>query len=188
MSDILDQLRRASTFCDQKVGQIKDDQWHDPTPWADWDVMRLVRHLVHENLWISPLLNGETADQIGDRFEGDILGNDPKAAWRDAHAAAMVSLQIPDVIEKTVYLSRGETRAEEYFWELFMAHLIHGWDLARAIGADETMEPSLVKACYDYAREREASLPSSGLYGERQPTPADADQQTELLAIVGRKV
>lgn len=188
MSDVLDLLRRASTFFDQKVQQIKDDQWQQPTPCTDWDVMALVRHMVYENLWIPPLLNGETVDQVGDRFEGDILGNDPKAAWRDAHAAAMNALRIPDAVEKTVYLSRGETRAEEYFWELFMDHLIHGWDLARGIGADESMEPPLVKACYDYAREREASIRASGLYGEKQPTPQDADLQTELLAILGRKV
>ncbi|MFN2527042.1 MAG: TIGR03086 family metal-binding protein [Actinomycetota bacterium] len=187
MRDVLDLLRRASTFFDQKVEQIKDDQWEDATPCTDWDVKELVRHMVYENLWIPPLLKGETADQVGDRYDGDILGNDPKAAWREAHRHTTDALQIEGAIDKTVHLSRGETRAEEYFWELFMDHLIHGWDLARAIGADEKMEPELINACYDYVREREAAIRASGLYGDRQTTPADADRQTELLAIVGRK-
>ena len=57
-----------------------DGLWAAPTPCADWDVRALVRHVVEEERWVAPLLRGETIEEVGDRFAGDLLGDDPVRA------------------------------------------------------------------------------------------------------------
>ena len=56
---------------------VGEDQWGAPTPCADWDVRELVNHVAGEDLWTAPLLEGSTIEEVGDRFDGDLLGDDP---------------------------------------------------------------------------------------------------------------
>ena len=39
----------------------------------------LVNHVVYEDVWTVPLMEGATIAEVGDRFEGDLLGDDPVA-------------------------------------------------------------------------------------------------------------
>ena len=80
---------RAVAEFDARVRQIGDHQWQAATPDEDWTVRDLVNHLVGEDLWAPPLLAGSTIAEVGDRFEGDVLGAEPKAAWAAASAAAV---------------------------------------------------------------------------------------------------
>jgi uncharacterized protein (TIGR03086 family) len=70
--------------------------------------------------------------------------------------------------------------------QLFADHLVHGWDLARAIGADERLDPELVDACARWFTEMEDGYRSSGAIGPRPEAPPGADPQTRLLAAFGR--
>ena len=78
---------RAAAEFDARVRQVGDHQWQAATPDEDWTVRDLVNHLVGEDLWTPPLLAGSTMAEVGDRFEGDMLGAEPKAAWTAASAA-----------------------------------------------------------------------------------------------------
>jgi hypothetical protein len=68
----------------------------------------------------------------------------------------------------------------------FADHLVHGWDLAAAIGADRSMDPASVRACLDWFAEREDAYRGSGAVGERVEVPAGASDQDRLLAAFGR--
>ena len=80
---------------DDRVGsstagsEVGADQWALDTPCTEWNVRTLVNHVTVEDLWVPPLLRGATIEEIGDRFDGDQLGDDPKAAWRTAHDEAV---------------------------------------------------------------------------------------------------
>ena len=183
--DIKSLHRRAVEFFGARVEAIRDDQWHLPTPCADWDVRELVRHLTNEALWTAPLMRGATLEEVGDRFEGEILGDDPKGAWAAAMRESLEAMAEVD-LNNQVHLSRGPTPAGQYAFELFSDFLIHGWDLARGIGADERMDEDLVQVAFDTLKPYEAGLKASGLYGPKVEPPADADLQTRLLAVTGR--
>jgi uncharacterized protein (TIGR03086 family) len=180
--------RRAAETFGTRVHQVKDDQWELPTPCSDWNVRQLVNHLVYENLWTAPLMAGGTIAEVGDRFEGDLLGDDPKGAWDRSHQEAGAAVQAEGALDQTVHLSFGDTPASEYVMQLFADHLIHGWDLARAIGADERLDPELVDACATWFTAMEPLYRAGGSIGPRPDTPAGADDQTRLLAAFGRTV
>lgn len=183
-----DLYRRASEAFGARVHAVGDDQWELPTPCTDWSVRDLVNHVVAEDLWVPPLMAGQTVEDVGDRFDGDVLGEDPKRAWDRAVKQARDAVLEEGAMERTVHLSFGDSPGHEYAMQLFTDHLIHCWDLARAIGADERLDPDLVEACTAYFDGVEDTFRAAGVIGDPPPVPDDADAQTVLLARFGREV
>jgi uncharacterized protein (TIGR03086 family) len=170
-----------------RVHAIRAQQWHDPTPCVDWDVRALVAHLVVEQLWVGALLAGETVADVGDRFDGDQLGDDPVAAWDRAAAAAVAAFAVPGAIDREVHLSYGEAPAAHYGREMAVDATVHTWDLARAIGGDERLAPELVAVARDVVEANFDAWAQSGLFAPPVDVAPDADDQTALLARLGRR-
>jgi uncharacterized protein (TIGR03086 family) len=162
--------------------------WSAPTPCEEWDVRALVNHIVNEDLWTVPLMEGATIDEVGDRFDGDLLGDAPIAMARAACDTAIVAAASGVVAGQTVHLSFGDTPAEEYAHQLAADHVIHGWDLAAATGGDRTIDPELVEALSAWFVEREDLYRSAGVIAGRPDVtdPGPADPQARLLVAFGR--
>src|SRR5262245_695118 len=94
--ELPDLHRRAMDRFGDNVRQIRDDPWDRPTPCADWDVRALVNHVVNENRWTPPLIEGQTMADVGDRFDGDLLGDEPKLAWDESAREATASVHDDD--------------------------------------------------------------------------------------------
>ena len=103
--------------------QIGDRQWQAATPDEDWVVRDLVSHVVGEDLWAPPLLAGSTIAEVGDRFDGDVLSADPKAAWAAASARAVQAIGEDGAMGRIVHLSFGDFPGREYALQLFADHL-----------------------------------------------------------------
>src|ERR1051326_762514 len=99
---------------DARVRQVGEHQWQAKTPDEGWSVRDLVNHLVGEDLWAPPLLAGSTIDEVGDRFEGDVLVSEPRAAWPAASAAAVRAVQADGAMDRIVHLSFGHFPGSEY--------------------------------------------------------------------------
>src|SRR4051812_23982346 len=186
MTDQADLFLQAHTEFDRRVGAISEDQWGDPTPCTDWDVRALVHHLVYEMVWMPPLFDGNTVPEIGDRFEGELLGDDPRGAWSASGAAAVQSVTKKGAMADTIHLSSADVPGAEYTRQVTMDLIIHSWDLARGIGADDTIDAALVEFCLAEVRKDKDALQASGAFGQPVTVAAGADPQTEMLAIVGR--
>jgi uncharacterized protein (TIGR03086 family) len=170
----------------KRVAHIRDDQWTDPTPCADWDVHELVRHVVYGNLWAPPLVEGFTIEQVGDRFEGAILGDDPKAALERSAAGAVAAFNEPGAMERTVHISMGPTPCSEYCAQRTEDLLIHAWDLARGIGANDDLPEELLRPVHERIVKYADMYRQFGALGPKVEPPPDADFQTLVLAVYGR--
>ena len=168
-----------------RVNSVAEDQWGDPTPCAEWTVLDLVNHVVGEDRWTVPLLEGRTIEQVGSRFDGDLLGPAPIVSALEAakEAVSVVAENLPRL--ECVHLSYGDERPEEYVRQLAADHLVHAWDLAAATGGDTRLEPHLVANVAAWFGEREELYRSAGMIGPRAPLTGDA--QTDLLARFGRR-
>ncbi|MGC5017601.1 TIGR03086 family metal-binding protein [Micromonospora sp. DT47] len=184
--DLLETYRRSLAEFTDRVDQVTPGQWADSTPCPDWDVRTLVNHVVTEDRWTVPLLAGRTIDEVGDRFDGDQLGDDPVDTARQAAAQAEVAATHPGALDRTVQLSAGETPAREYLHQLVAEHLVHGWDLAVAIGADPRLDPDVVAACARWFTGRVADYRAGDLVRPGVDLPADTDAQDRLIAAFGR--
>ncbi|MEX2275999.1 MAG: TIGR03086 family metal-binding protein [Actinomycetota bacterium] len=188
MSDLASLFQTASSRFGELVHLVRDDQWTSSTPCTEWDVRALVNHLVVEDLWVPPLLAGKTIEDVGDAFDGDVLGDDPIAAWDRAVGSAQAGFSAADAMTRKVHLSFGESPAEEYAFQLTADHTIHAWDLARGIGADDTLDPELVTFVSERLLPQIEDWRSGGAFVNPVPVPEGADTQTRLLAETGRTV
>jgi uncharacterized protein (TIGR03083 family) len=162
----LPQHARALAEFDRRVEAIRPDQWRNPTPCTEWDVRALVNHLVIEQLWVPLLLDGATTADVGDRFDGDQLGDDPVAAWKSAAAAAREACAAPGALHRLT---------------------VHAWDLAQGIGTDALLDEELVQEVLRFVEPQVDQLVGTGLFAAPAEVGDDADVQTRLLALLGRR-
>ncbi|MCD0483863.1 TIGR03086 family metal-binding protein [Streptacidiphilus sp. ASG 303] len=171
----------------RRVRAVGAGQWDAPTPCTEWTVRDLVNHLTVEQLWVPPLMEGATVEEVGDRFDGDRLGDDPVGAWRSAATAAREAFTRHGALDATVHLSSGDTRAVEYCSQMAMDAAVHTWDLARATGGDTRLAPELVAFARREVEPYADELAASGLFAPPVKVSDDADGQTRLLALLGRR-
>ena len=75
-------------------------------------------------------------------------------------------------------------RAVDRFYtsDVFM----HTWDIARATGQDDRLDPLFCGELLAGMEEMKAAIRSSGQYGSQVAVPDGADVQARLLAFIGR--
>jgi len=162
------------------------DDWSNPTPCVDWDVRDLTHHLVYENVWIPPLLGGATVAEVGDQFEGDLLGSDPVTAWTASATRAIEAVESLSELDQAVHLSYGDEPAAQYLNQLSTDYVIHRWDLAVGLGQDPTMDPDMVEVVAAWFEGQHQMYLDAGVIDPPVELAADADSQAQLLAKFGR--
>ena len=126
--DPIELHRRAIDEFGRRVEAIAENQWGEPTPCADWDVRALVHHLVYENAWTPPMFEGKTIAEVGDQFERELLGTDPKGAWQSSAKQAHDAVSRPGAMGGTVHLSFGDFPGDQYSMQLTTDLTVHAWD------------------------------------------------------------
>jgi uncharacterized protein (TIGR03086 family) len=166
-------------FTDRVLGTRS---WDVPSPVAAWTARDVVGHLV---TWFPPFLHAGSGIELP---SGPPVTDDPAGAWRAHSDAVQALLDDPATAgRKLANPHIGELpldRAIDQFYtvDVFM----HTWDLARATGQDEHLDPQRCAAMLAGMLPMDALLRSSGHYGPRVEVPEDADPQTKLLAFIGR--
>lgn len=159
-------------------------RWDDPAPVEGWVARDVVRHLVG---WLPAFLSGSAGIDLP---PGPSVDDDPVAAWTTLVGAVQGLLDDPASAARPVtneYI--GEMTVENaiaMIWtnDVFM----HTWDLARATGQDETLDPERCARMYEGMLPMDEMLRAGGQYGPRVEVPDDADPQTKLLGFIGRRV
>ncbi|HVM40765.1 MAG TPA: TIGR03086 family metal-binding protein [Acidimicrobiia bacterium] len=170
------------------VDGVGEGQWKEPTPCTDWDVRALVNHNVYENLWAAELGAGHTIDEVGDRFDGDNLGDDASAAYRASADAARASFDGPDSLEAPIAVSYGPISGEAYLRHRVMDLTIHGWDLAAATGQGRDVPQDLLEATALVVEEEQEMIRASGVFATDVDVREGEDRLERVLAITGRRV
>lgn len=179
MSPAEEHRRVAGVFTDRVVGTT---DWDAPAPVEGWVARDVVRHLVE---WFPSFLEAGA----GVRLErGPSVDADPLAAWRVHTDAVQRLLEDPGTPSKVLSNPHiGDVPLDEavdrfYTSDVFM----HTWDLARATGQDEALDPEKCAALLAGLEPLDDVLRASGQYGPKVEVPADADVQTRLLGFIGR--
>ncbi|MFN8190998.1 MAG: hypothetical protein U0R78_11270, partial [Nocardioidaceae bacterium] len=146
-------------------------------------VRALINHVVLDDLWSIPLLEGALPSEIADLLQGDVLGDDPDAATRAVAAVARHCVRHSVLDGGIVFLPTGVEDCEDYVQRLAAHHLIHAWDLATALGIDPGLDPDLVRAVLSWysfvPRPRRAAWLIDA-------DPEEGDVVSVLLAQFGR--
>lgn len=184
--DVRELHNHALDFFGELVAGVHEDAWTNSTPCEDWDVRALVNHNVCENWWATELLAGKTIDEVGDRFEGDLLNEEPVEAYKASAEAVRRAVAPLDDLDSSVELSYGSVSASRYLEHRYVDLVVHGWDLAVATGQDAQLPPELAENAYEAMADQREHVRESDAFGPEVTVAEDADAQTKLLGRLGR--
>jgi len=161
-----------------------DGSWDRPTPCTAWTVRDLLNHLTSEHLWAPHLLRGESLAEVGTRYDGDLLGDDPVGAWRRAISGSVLAWGQADA-GGTVHTSMGQLPTSDYASQMLVDLTVHAWDLARAVGVRPHLVADAVEACLGYEKPRVDGGEVPGIFAA--PVPTDSESRVDqLVALLGR--
>jgi len=182
MTDPAERHRRVAAAFTATVEGTPPTAWDDPAPPAGWVARDVVRHLVE---WFPAFLSGAAGITLRG---GPSVDDDPVGAWRAQTEAVQALLDDAAVAGREHDLPHlgclrlGEAVDRIYTSDVFL----HRWDLARATGQDERLDPAMCAELLEGMLPMDEALRASGHYGPRVEVPDDADVQTKLLAFIGR--
>ena len=172
----------AGRFTALVDGVPDETAWARPAPVPGWTARDVVRHLVE---WFPGFLEGGAGVTLP---VGPDVDDDPVAAWRTMSDGVQAVLDDPGSAQKALVNPHiGEVPLPAAISRFFTADVfMHTWDLARATGQDETLDPQRCAVLLDGMQPLDGLLRSSGQYGPKVEVPDDADVQTRMLAFIGR--
>lgn len=181
MSDATDRYRRLAGELATAVAAVPADRWSSPSPCEGWTALDVVRHVVDTS--------GMFLGFIGRSLGGiPSVDDDPHAALTAATGAVQAALDEPATAAQTFEGITG-TSTFEAAVDRFLSFdlVVHRWDLARATGGDEHIDPDDVRRLTEAAHAFPEGMRGPRAFGpEVEPAPG-ADDRDRLLAFLGRR-
>jgi len=187
MTEIADRYRRRAELFESTVAGAPSERWEDQSPCAEWTARDVVGHVVAMHAMMLRPLARELSP-------APAVGDDPLTAFRAARADIEALLDDPDLAAIECDTPMGRMTVERHVDEVSSADLvIHRWDLARATGQDETIDPAELGQLWIEAQAipEEMRIPNhfgEGIvvFGPVVDVPDDASTQDRLLGLLGR--
>jgi uncharacterized protein (TIGR03086 family) len=181
MSDASQHYRLIAGAFDATVNATPSDCWDKPSPCSEWKARDVVGHVVGNHRWLAATVQGREAEPITD-------DEDPGEAWRNAYGKVLSLTEDPDAMATLVEGPMGKMPLEQMVGNFVsMDVLVHTWDLARAVGADEQLDEESVAQAFETMKPLDDQIRLPGVFGPKLEPPAGADTQTEFLYFLGRR-
>jgi uncharacterized protein (TIGR03086 family) len=174
MNGPADIWQQAADCFESKLEAVSDDQWDTASGCGEWTVRELVDHAIFWQANIGTVLGAATSVEDG---------------WDSIKSGIAGALRDPASLEGTIDAGPMTGMPKHQGMGLATADvLLHAWDLARAIGADDTLPAEAVEAVQmGLARVPEQMLRQPMMFGPAVEVPADASAQDKLLGLAGRR-
>jgi uncharacterized protein (TIGR03086 family) len=187
LADITARYRRRADHFEALVAAVDPADWDAPSPCAEWRVRDVVGHIVDmHDVMLRP------ADrQPSPRPSTE---DDPLGAYRAARGDVEALLADPAVAGSVCDTPMGRMTIAEHVDGVVSADLVlHGWDLARGAGLDDTIDPEALDRLWpgiqdipDEMRIPDHFGPGIVVFGPEVAVPDDAPVQDRLLGKIGR--
>lgn len=181
------------------ITAVGADQWDLVVPkemlgWGPDREVRL-RELVvqhaYDDAWVPDMLAGRAMDDVKvageDPYAGDLLGDDPTGAFTVLAERAKAAARGVDDLDRVVHCSFGDFPAREYLWQVNSYRGLRAVDIARLVGADDTLPDALVEGLIAELTPHLEEWRAMGLFGPAQPVGPGATRQQQLLGMTGRR-
>ena len=191
MSEIADRYRRRADEFERMIAAVAPDQWENPSPCEKWSARDVVDHIVS--------MHGFMLRPVGQGLSpAPSVDDDPLMAFTAARADVEAVLADPELARRDCDTPAGPMTVDRQIDEVVSDDMpLHGWDLARATGQDDTIEPEDVERLWSISasipddlmekyRTPGAFAPGVEVYGPEVKIPDDAPLQDRLLGLIGR--
>jgi uncharacterized protein (TIGR03086 family) len=172
------------------IDSITPAQLAMPAP-ADWSrtpdptVRDIIADHARDEAWVPDVLAGRTIDEIGDRYSGDLLGDDPVASYDRLNDLATAAVERDLDPDKTVHLSYGDFPVAVYLEHISTYRAFQAWLIPKHLGIDYSLPTALVDELWEQVLPQVEDWRTMGVFGPEVGVPAGADRETQLLGKTG---
>ena len=181
MTELQDSYRQVSSGFNAAVQAVAPDQWGIQSPCEKWQARDIVAHVVEGHRFVIAAVRGGESTPLG-------ADEDPKTAWGEATRAMDEIAGDPEAAAKEMDGPTGKMPAGEMISRFVMMDvLVHTWDLARTVGANEHLHEESVRQAFETLKPMDEMIRLPSVFAAKIEPPAGADLQTEFLYFLGRR-
>jgi uncharacterized protein (TIGR03086 family) len=175
--------RQALAWSAQVVASVRDADLDNATPCGDWTLRELLGHMIaHHHGFAAACAGVPVGGEVWDRlsYDGDLQDAYPRAA-----AAVSAAFDSPDLPEKIEVYGYGAVPAQTVLGMHIVDFVVHGWDVARAIGSNAAPDEQLTADAFAIMRRFPTDRPNQA-FDVMVPVSEDAPVADQLMGYVGR--
>jgi uncharacterized protein (TIGR03086 family) len=172
---------------------ITDDQWNFPVPKSiqkdEVTLKKLMSYHAYDDAWVPETLAGKTIAEVGTKYDGDVLGDNPKRNWAIIVAKAVAAVEALSLVDmdKTIHLSYGDFPVKDYLWHITLFRTFRTVDIARFLQVDDSLPEDLVSGMWELLQPQAHMLREIGVFGPEVEVSKDAPLYERLLGLSGRQ-
>lgn len=181
MTGTAGRYRRLAAAFTAKVEGVTGDAWDNQSPCEEWTARDVVAHVAEATGMFLGFVGLEAPP-------GPDAAGDPLGSWIVARDAMQAALDDPAVAgaEFEGMLGRQSlASAADRF--LCTDLVVHNWDLSRATGQDEHLDPADVADVVAAMEPLAPTMRRPGVIGPAVDASEGADAQTRMLCFLGRR-
>lgn len=185
--DTMDLYAQAQTGFEAVLSAVAPDQWAAPSACAEWSVRDVAGHGIWGQRQLRAWATGEDYREQGgpgSTHPSTLAVDDPVATWRAARAESLAALTDEALGKLTPIPGLGEVPLAAIVSLLTTDLTVHAWDIGHALGMKVELDPVLVSTAFEWSRGHASRGPA--FFGPELTAPDGADEQTRMLAFVGR--
>lgn len=159
-----------------------------PAEWSskpDQTLRDIVAAHARDEAWIPDVLAGRTIDEVGDRWDGDLLGSDPIGSYDVLNDAATAASSAPLDPDATAHFSYGDFPLAEGLIHVSLYRAFQAWSIAHFAGQDFRLSPALLDLLNELVMPRADDWRAIGVFPPAIEPPPGADAETVLLCAAG---
>ena len=184
--EALELLQRAQREFARRVARVRPGDMSLPTPCPEWDVAALIRHVVGADHAYVAIMRGGSVEDFARVASAAEIGEKPAADFEASSAELLEEMGRPAELDRIVHHPIGDIPVLQLLGMRVTDWTVHGWDLARAIGGDERIDPALAEALLKRTQARGDAIYATGYFHRGPGVPDGASPQARLLDLLGR--
>ncbi|MFI0463237.1 TIGR03086 family metal-binding protein [Saccharopolyspora sp. 5N102] len=181
-------LTRAAASLREIVRNIKPDQLDAPTPCAEYDVRKLVNHLLFWGPSLEAAARKETVPPPAEAEQDlDLTGGDWAADLVALLDRTAGSWSEPDAWEGTTHMGGPTELPASLVGGMIVVELVvHGWDLAKATGQRVAPDDDVLDYVHGEVAKTADQGREMGVYDAEVTVPDTASTLDRILGRTGR--
>ena len=150
-------------------------------------IWRVVQLYARDDAWVPDLLSGRTIDEVGrDRFDGDLLGDDPRASITRIAGAAMAAAREVTDGDVIVHASHGDISTRTFLQRLTIARSLVAHYVATYLGSTACPLPEeLARPLWEVTAPEADMWRALGFFRDPMPLPEHVSWRDRFLLTAG---
>jgi uncharacterized protein (TIGR03086 family) len=185
----VDDLARATAGFQRRLDAVDPDQWEQPSVCDGWTVRDVADHVIGGNRFAVGMLAGHDPARALEHARALGFQGDPAQLHRVSAVAQIEAFSEPGALDRVVHHPGGDVDGRTFLAFRLGDLVLHGWDLARSTGGDESLDEELLPVVWATYQPMLAEADSRGAFGvgPSGAVPDDAPLGLRLLDLTGRR-